>query len=84
MSNAKHKNAEHHSAHHAAPQQEPSEETAPESAAAAAATSQHGIPCPPPGGATSVRPMSSTVTAVLTDYQYWNMVMHGHHPGSIA
>jgi hypothetical protein len=35
-------------------------------------------PCPPTGGATSTRQMTSTITAVLTDYQYWHFKLHGH------
>jgi hypothetical protein len=46
------------------------------------AASQSNV-CPPSGGSTSTRQMSSTVTMVLTDYQYWHF-QNGHHPGSVA
>lgn len=40
--------------------------------------------CPAAGGATSTYTMNSTVTMVLTAYQYWHMKIMGHHPGSVT
>ena len=62
------------------PTQSQTESGAPLSSEVAA--SQSNV-CPAPGGATSTRQMSSTVTMVLTDYQYWHF-QNGHHPGAVA
>jgi hypothetical protein len=51
---------------------------------AVVAAGNQPIDCPPTGGATSSHQMNSTVALVCTDYQYWNMKMHGHHPGGTA
>ena len=39
---------------------------------------------PPTGGATSSCQMNSTTVASLTPYQYWNLKVHGHHPGAVS
>jgi hypothetical protein len=54
------------------------EEKSVESESQAAEVAPLHAPCPPTGGATSSRQMSSTITAPLTDYQYWFFKMHGH------
>jgi hypothetical protein len=63
--------------------QSPPDSGAPLSSESAASVSTQSNQCPASGGATSNRQMSSTVTAVLTDYQYWHF-QNGHHPGSVA
>jgi len=50
----------------------------------ASATVASAFPCPPTGGATSTRNLSSTVTMVMTDYQYWHLKMHGNDPHGVA
>jgi hypothetical protein len=65
------------------PTQSQTEPGAPLSSEATASVSTQSNQCPASGGATSTRQMSSTVTMVLTDYQYWHF-QNGHHPGSVA
>jgi hypothetical protein len=63
--------------------QSPPDAGAPLSSESTASVSTQSNQCPASGGATSTRQMSSTVTMVLTDYQYWHF-QNGHHPGSVA
>jgi hypothetical protein len=66
----------------AQPELSAADSTSPTAEATASVTTQSNQ-CPASGGATSTRQMSSTVTMVLTDYQYWHF-QNGHHPGSVA